>query len=258
MGDADHRRIAQLRKPRELDDLPERAHVEQSRRRGRSPPPPSPARPTSSPRSGAEQRVAELDAHDLAEAPAAQLVLDGLQQVGGVVGDLEIGVAGDAEDVVVDDLHPREEHVEVVGDDVLEWHERRARGPGGAPGLGSSRGARSATKRGRISVGTFTRANTVWSVTGSRTSTARLSERFEMYGKGRPGATASGVRAGKIVFWKCPARYARCSSSSSSKETTRIAVLGERGAQPVLEAIAQAHAQLAHAPADARRSSARA
>ena len=52
-------------------------------------------------------------------------------------------------------------------------------------------------KRGRISVGTFTRANTVWSVTGSRTSTARLSERLEMYGKGRPGATARGVSAGR-------------------------------------------------------------
>ena len=30
---------------------------------------------------------ADLDAHDLAEAPAAQLVLDRLQQVVGLVGD---------------------------------------------------------------------------------------------------------------------------------------------------------------------------
>ncbi len=39
---------------------------------------------------------------------------------------------------------------------------------------------RSVTKRGRISVGTFTRANTVCPVSGSRTSTARLSDKFEM------------------------------------------------------------------------------
>ena len=56
----------------------------------------------------------------------------------------------------------------------------------------------SATKRGSISVGTFTRAKARWSVTGSRTSTASDSDRLEMYGNGRPGPTASGVSAGKI------------------------------------------------------------
>ena len=40
----------------------------------------------------------DLEPHDLAEAPAAQLGLDGLQQVVGLVGDLEVGVARDAED----------------------------------------------------------------------------------------------------------------------------------------------------------------
>ena len=114
---------------------------------------------------------ADLDAHDLAEAPAAQLVLDRLKQVGGVVGHLEVRVAGDSEDVVVGDFHSREQRIQVVGDDVLQrHHQARAR----------ARAAESVTKRGRISVGTFTRANTVWSVTGSRTSTARLSDRFEM------------------------------------------------------------------------------
>ena len=39
---------------------------------------------------------------------------------------------------------------------------------------------RTVTKRGKISVGTFTRANTVSPPAGSRTSTARLSDRFEM------------------------------------------------------------------------------
>ncbi len=50
----------------------------------------------------------------------------------------------------------------------------------GTSSAGSGAGGLSVTKRGRISVGTFTRANTVWSLTGSRTSTARLSDRFEM------------------------------------------------------------------------------
>ena len=112
-------------------------------------------------------RAADLDAHDLAEPPPAQLVLDRLQQVVGLVGDREVGVAGDAEEVVVGDLHAREERVEVVGDHVLEQHEVGVRSP-------------SATKRGRISVGTFTRANVVWPLSGSRTITPRLSERFEM------------------------------------------------------------------------------
>ena len=38
----------------------------------------------------------------------------------------------------------------------------------------------SAAKRSSISFGTLTRANVVWPETGSRTSTARLSDRFEM------------------------------------------------------------------------------
>ena len=123
---------------------------------------------------------ADLDAHDLAEAPPAQLVLDGLQQVVGLVGDLEVGVARDAEDVVVEDLHAREQLVEVRGDDLLERDERAAV-------------ARPATKRGSISFGTFTRANVSCPVRGSRTSTASDSDRFEMYGNGRPRPTASGV-----------------------------------------------------------------
>ena len=37
--------------------------------------------------------VRDLEAHHLAEAPAAQLVLDGLEQVVGLVGDREVRVA---------------------------------------------------------------------------------------------------------------------------------------------------------------------
>ncbi len=51
------------------------------------------------------------------------------------------------------------------------------------------------TKRGSRS-GTFTRAKRRWPVSGSRTMTARLSDRFEMYGNGWLGSTASGVRTG--------------------------------------------------------------
>ncbi len=66
----------------------------------------------------------DLEAHDLAEAAPAQLVLDRLEQVIGLVGDLEIGVARDAEQVVAEDLHPGEQRIEVAGDDVLERDER--------------------------------------------------------------------------------------------------------------------------------------
>ena len=66
----------------------------------------------------------DLDADHLAKAAPAQLGLDGTQQVVGLVVDGEVGVAGDAEDVVVDDLHAREELVQMLGDQALEGHER--------------------------------------------------------------------------------------------------------------------------------------
>ncbi len=85
--------------PVDRGDLPQVAHVEQ------------PldvvdldlvdAQPLDQP--GAQRRIhagADLEPDDLAEAPPAQLVLDRLQQVVGLVGDLEVGVAGDPEQVV--------------------------------------------------------------------------------------------------------------------------------------------------------------
>ena len=63
---------------------------------------------------------ADLDADDVAEAAAAQLRLDGLEQVVGVVGDLEVGIARDPEHGTLDDLHTREERRKEVGDDLLE------------------------------------------------------------------------------------------------------------------------------------------
>ena len=69
---------------------------------------------------------AQLEPDDLSEAPPPQLVLDGLEQVVGLVGDGEVGVAGDPEGVVAKDLHPGKELAEVAGDDHLQRHERAA------------------------------------------------------------------------------------------------------------------------------------
>ncbi len=75
---------------------------------------------------GGRHRGRQLDAHDLAEAPSPQLVLDRREQVVGGLLDLEVGVARDAERGVLLDLHAREERVEVLGDEILERDELRA------------------------------------------------------------------------------------------------------------------------------------
>ena len=64
------------------------------------------AQPLQHPRRG---RGGDLDPDDVAEAPLPQLVLDRLEEVVGVVGELEVGVPGDAEERPLCDLHPREE-----------------------------------------------------------------------------------------------------------------------------------------------------
>ena len=66
------------------------------------------------------RRRAHLDAHDVAEAPSAELALDRLEQVVGVVGDLEVGVARHAKDGSLEDLDTREERREEVSDDLLQ------------------------------------------------------------------------------------------------------------------------------------------
>ena len=68
-------------------------------------------------------RGRHLDPDDLAEAAAAQLVLDRAEKVVGLVRDGEVRVARDPEVVVAQDLHAREERVEVARDDPLERHE---------------------------------------------------------------------------------------------------------------------------------------
>ncbi len=71
-------------------------------------------------------RRGDLDAHSVAEAAAAQLELDRLEQVVCLVGDLEVGVTGHAEDGALGDLHLREEPGEEVRDHALEGYEQAA------------------------------------------------------------------------------------------------------------------------------------
>ena len=66
----------------------------------------------------------DLQAHGRAEAAAQQLLLQGLEQVLGVVLlDLQVLVAGDPEGVGVEHLHAREQSLEVLADDVLQRDE---------------------------------------------------------------------------------------------------------------------------------------
>ena len=88
--------------------------------------------------------VGDLQPHRRAEAAAQQLLLHGLEQVLGVVLlDLHVLVAGDAERVVLQHLHAREQLVQVLGDDFLEGTNEA--GPSPAGGL-HVRGARPARR----------------------------------------------------------------------------------------------------------------
>ena len=67
----------------------------------------------------------DLEPHDLAEPALEDLLLDGLEQILGLirVRQLEVRVARDAEDEQAHDLHAGEQRAEVRADDVLERHE---------------------------------------------------------------------------------------------------------------------------------------
>ena len=138
----------------------------------------------------------------VAEAAAAQLELDRLEQVVRLVRDLEVGVARDPEGRALDDLHPREEPGEEVPDHLLERHEQAARADRqeARQQLRAPSRARSAPRP----------------VSGSRTKRPRLSESPEMYGNGWPGPTASGVSTGKISLLEDVARAPRAPPASRS------------------------------------------
>ena len=74
---------------------------------------------TSRSTSGGRRSGGDLEPHDVSEAPAQQLCLDGLEQIVGVAGDGEIGVARDAEHGVAD-LVARDHCRQEVQDRVLD------------------------------------------------------------------------------------------------------------------------------------------
>ena len=148
----------------------------------------------------------DLQAHRRPEAAPHELLLQGLEQVLGVVLlDLQVLVAGDPEHVVLQHLHAREQLLQVRGDDVLQ---RDVAAAGRPPGSGTAAAAPSPGRSAR------------WPLTGLRTTTARFRDRPEMYGKGCAGSTASGVSTGKIWCRKRVNRRA-CSFSVSSLQRTR-------------------------------------
>ena len=149
---------------------------------------------------------ADLDPHGLAEAPRAQLVLDGLQQVVGLVGDREVGVAGDAEDV------------RGRGSPCPGTARRGSRRSG--PRAGRTCARRRPARSAAASPSAPSRARTSrTSVTGSRTITPSDSDRLEMYGNGRPSPTASGVSTGKI--WRRKRSSRRLRSARGRRRRSR-------------------------------------
>ena len=71
-------------------------------------------------------RALDLEADGLAEAAPAKLLLDGEQEVVRLVLlDRQVGVAGDPEEVRLEDLHAAEQEVQVGLDDLVEQDERR-------------------------------------------------------------------------------------------------------------------------------------
>ena len=74
--------------------------------------------------------VGDLEAHGPVEPAPAQLQLDRLEQVVGLlVLERQVGVAGDAERRRLLDHHAGEQRVQLGGDQLLDGHEARARRP---------------------------------------------------------------------------------------------------------------------------------
>ena len=72
--------------------------------------------------------VRDLEPHHVAEPAPAQLDLHRLEQVVGVVRNLEVGVARDPERGRLDHLHAREQARQEVGDHLLEREDEPVRG----------------------------------------------------------------------------------------------------------------------------------
>src|SRR4029079_17502391 len=65
---------------------------------------------------------------EVPEPATAQLGLDRLEEIVGIVRKLEVGVTGDAEERALGDLHAGKEHGQEVGYDRLEGNEALAGG----------------------------------------------------------------------------------------------------------------------------------
>ena len=100
------------------------------------------------------------------------------------------------------------------------------------------------TKRGRISVGTLTRAKVVSPICGSRTSTASDSERLEMYGNGRPDADGQRREHGEHLAAEALVERLALLGVDLVDADDADAVLGQRGAQVALDAACLAVGQL--------------
>ena len=85
---------------------------------------------------GGRHRPLHLEPDRLAEPASPELLLDRHQEVVGLVLlDREVGVAGDPEQVRLDDLHAGEQVLEVGLDDLVDRHEVvRSRPRAGAAG----------------------------------------------------------------------------------------------------------------------------
>ena len=156
-----------------------------------------------SPRTGRSGRLADLEAllqprDDLVGGRLATISsrttspnrrrrsfgLDRLEQVVGLVGDLEVGIARDAEHAALRDLDAREERRQVLRDHVLDRQQRpvslEAQEAGQALGDFEPREALLVRARGR------------------GRARRRRARGGETYGNDWPGPTASGVSTGKI------------------------------------------------------------
>ena len=97
------------------------------------------------------------------------------------------------------------------------------------------------TQRGS-DFGTFTRAKCSAPVCGSRTRTASDSDRFEMYGNGCPGSTASGVSTGNTCDSKNCIHHQPLGRRQVVHPHQPHAVLRERRQQVVVQAACAAAA----------------
>ena len=68
-------------------------------------------------------RVGDLEPDDTAERTPPQLRPQLLEQIVGLVGQLEVRIPRHPKDTMLLDLHTREEPVEVMRDHILEWQE---------------------------------------------------------------------------------------------------------------------------------------